>query len=131
MDTAVIDECTRLSFADVPFPQVVSRLDATGVVAYHADLVAMRKTYYDGGSDCHDGPLPVADAPAVAERFEEAEVVAAIRASQRGEIGYTVFLQRIMRAGCAGYGVYLRGRKAIYFGRDGGFVVEPFPEPGR
>jgi hypothetical protein len=32
-----------------------------------------------------------------------------------------------MAAGTASYSVYLNGRKAIYFGRNGDFHVEPFP----
>jgi hypothetical protein len=32
-----------------------------------------------------------------------------------------------MEAGTASYGVFLNGRKAIYFGRNGDFHVEPFP----
>jgi uncharacterized protein YbcV (DUF1398 family) len=37
------------------------------------------------------------------------------------------FLRRIMGAGCAHYEVYIQGRKAVYFGRDGEFYIEPFP----
>ena len=36
-------------------------------------------------------------------------------------------LRRVMAAGTTSYSVYLNGRKAIYFGRNGDFHVEPFP----
>ena len=32
-----------------------------------------------------------------------------------------------MQAGCANYRVFIDGRKAMYFGRDGDFYTEPFP----
>jgi hypothetical protein len=32
-----------------------------------------------------------------------------------------------MAAGTASFSVYLKRRKAIYFGRNGDFHIEPFP----
>jgi uncharacterized protein YbcV (DUF1398 family) len=53
----------------------------------------------------------------------------AIRAIQRGEIGYDTFLRQIMQAGCASYCVFIKGRKVVYFGRDGDCHIESFPGP--
>jgi uncharacterized protein YbcV (DUF1398 family) len=50
-----------------------------------------------------------------------------VKAIQRGEIGYAEFLRRIMRSGCSRYEVFIAGRKAMYFGRDGDFYTEHFP----
>jgi hypothetical protein len=36
-----------------------------------------------------------------------------------------------MNAGCSHYEVYIAGRKAMYFGRDGDFYTEPFPAPAK
>jgi uncharacterized protein YbcV (DUF1398 family) len=33
-----------------------------------------------------------------------------------------------MGAGCSHYEVFISGRKAMYFGRDGEFYTEPFPQ---
>lgn len=127
MNTATISECMQASFADTPFPVVVQRLADAGVSAYTADLIALRKTYYDADAETFDKPLPLADGPAVAAQFDGAAVAATVKAIQRKEIGYAEFLRRIMRAGCARYSVFFGGRKAVYSGRDGDSYIEPFP----
>ena len=128
MNTATIAECMILSFADTPFPQVVQRLVGAGVKSYNADLIKLRNTYYDAGSEAFDEPLPLKDGPAIASAFDSAAVAATVKAIQRGEIGYAEFLRRIMGSGCAHYEVFIAGRKAMYFGRDGDFYTEPFPQ---
>lgn len=127
MNTHILEECMKLSFADTPFPKVVARLAGAGVTAYTADLVRLRKTYYNAGSAAHDEAMPLHDAPAIAPDFDESAVAVTVKAIQRGEIGYAEFLRRIMAAGCAHYEVFIAGRKAMYFGRDGAFYTEPFP----
>jgi uncharacterized protein YbcV (DUF1398 family) len=127
MDTATIDECDRMSFADVPFPQVAARHAEAGVQAYRVDLIRCLKVCYDGADQCYEAALPLADPPPVGAQFDEAGVVGAVRAIQRGDSGYAEFLRRIMSAGCASYSVFLSGRKVVYFGRDGDFYVEHFP----
>lgn len=129
MDRDIIHQCMQMSFADTPFPQVVQRLATAGVRSYRADLIGLRKSYYDGGAEVHDHPMPLTDGPDIADEFREREVVAAVRAIQRAEIGYAEFLRRIMQAGCASYSVFFGGRKAMYFGRDGAHYTEKFPEP--
>lgn len=128
MNTATIAECMTLSFADTPFPQVVHRLAGAGVNAYTADLIKLRNTYYDAGGAAFDEPLPLKDGPAIASVFDPAGVGSAVKSIQRGEIGYAEFLRRIMASGCAHYEVFFGGRKAMYFGRDGDFYTEPFPQ---
>ena len=54
-------------------------------------------------------------------------MTATVKAIQREEIGYAEFLRRIMAAGCSHYEVFISGRKAMYFGRDGEFYTEDFP----
>lgn len=128
MNTATIAECMSLSFADTPFPQVVQRLIGAGVKSYTADLIKLRNTYYDGAAEAFDERLPLTDEPAIAPAFDSDAVMAAVKAIQRGAIGYAEFLRRIMRAGCSHYEVFIAGRKAMYFGRDGEFYTEPFPQ---
>lgn len=127
MDTHTIEECMAASFANTPFPAVVQRLAGAGVTSYTADLVKLRKTYYDAGREAYDEALPLNDGPAIATAFDSAAVSATVKAIQRGEIGYAEFLRRIMAAGCSHYEVFIAGRKAMYFGRDGAFYTEPFP----
>ncbi|HLJ72062.1 MAG TPA: DUF1398 domain-containing protein [Roseiarcus sp.] len=127
MDKQVIAECMKASFADTPFPEVVARLAGAGVRAYRADLIKLRKTYYDDAREAYDHAMPYGEAPDVAAQFSAGDVAGAVSAIQRREIGYAEFLKRIMQAGCASYGVYIGGRKAVYVGRDGDEYVEPFP----
>ena len=99
--------------------------------AYTADLVKLRNTYYDASDEGFDEALPLMDSPAIAAWFDSATVSASVKSIQRGEIGYAEFLRRIMNAGCSHYEVFIGGRKAMYFGRDGEFYTEPFPAPAK
>jgi uncharacterized protein YbcV (DUF1398 family) len=130
MNTQTIAECMALSFADTPFPAVVAKLAGTGVTAYMADLIALRSTYYGAGNESIDEVMPLDDVPPLAADFDKDRVAAAVAMIQRGEIGYAEFLRRIMRAGCARYGVFFGGRKVMYFGRQGEFHTEHFPQKG-
>jgi uncharacterized protein YbcV (DUF1398 family) len=130
MDTETLEDCMAASFADTPFPVVVGRLAAAGVTSYTADLVTLRKTYYDAGRHSHDEAMPLTDAPDIASAFDGNRIAATVKAIQRQEIGYSEFLRRIMVAGCSHYEVFLNGHKAMYFGRDGEFYTEPFPAKG-
>jgi uncharacterized protein YbcV (DUF1398 family) len=123
----VVIECTHASDNEVSlFPQIVARLMAAGVERYHADLVRFEKTYYlpDGCSEVV--PCQAVEVPA-AVSFNASEVEAAVRASQKQEIGYREFCRRVTRAGCVGYQVSLAGRRAVYYGRSGQTHVEHFP----
>ncbi len=127
MNTEGINACVKLSFADTPFPTVVQKLVELGVHAYTADLIARRKTFYGADRESYDESMPLDTSP-IAVRFDGERVAVNVRAIQRGEIGYAEFLRQIMEAGCASYRVFIGGRKVMYFGRDGEFYVEPFPD---
>lgn len=127
MNTQTIADCMKASFADTPFPAVVQTLAGAGVHGYRADLLKLRNTYYDDSADAFDEALPLADAPAIAARFDSDSVAATVKAIQQGQIGYAEFLRRIMKAGCASYSVFFDGRKAVYVGRNGDSYTEPFP----
>lgn len=64
-----------------------------------------------------------------AKEFSDAEVDAAVRTIQRGEILYMEFVRRVMAAGCVGWVVLLDGRQTQYFGRKGEIHIERFPAP--
>jgi uncharacterized protein YbcV (DUF1398 family) len=131
MNTEVIAECMKQSFTDTAFSKIIPQLAAAGVNAYTADLVKLRNTYYDASDEGFDEALPLMDSPAIAAWFDSATVSASVKSIQRGEIGYAEFLRRIMNAGCSHYEVFIGGRKAMYFGRDGEFYTEPFPAPAK
>jgi uncharacterized protein YbcV (DUF1398 family) len=127
MNTETIEQCMKQSFADTPFSKIISQLAGAGVMSYTADLVKLRNTYYDAGNGAFDEALPLKDGPVIAPSFDATTVGATVKSIQRGEIGYAEFLRRVMGAGCSHYEVFIAGRKAMYFGRDGEFYTEPFP----
>ena len=127
MNAETIAQCMQASFADTPFPVVVGRLAGAGVTHYRADLMKLRKTYYDAGMEAFDAAMPLTDVPAIAGAFDRAAVAGTVKAIQQNKIGYAEFLRQIMVAGCASYEVFFGGRMAVYVGRDGDTYVEPFP----
>lgn len=128
MNRQILEDCDRLAFENkLNFPESVRRMAATGVERYRADLVRMEKIHYSADGISETIAMPLHGAPAIADKFDGNEVVTALRAIQRGEIDYPEFLRRIMQAGCTEYGIWINGRKAIYFGRLGDFYVENFP----
>jgi uncharacterized protein YbcV (DUF1398 family) len=122
----IVEDCTHGSDQGrLTFPEVVAKLMAAGIEQYHADLRRAEKTYYMPGGPSHVAACaPVAG---VGDPFSAAGVATAIREIQAQRIGYVRFCERIAAAGCVGYIVSLAGRRAVYFGRTGECLVEPFP----
>ncbi len=127
MKIDVIKECTSLSLAEkITFPEVVMRLSEAGVERYIADLVGKKKLSYGKQGEVHTGDLTFENV-AIPEQFDAAAVKQAITHIQQGRIQYQAFLRRIMEAGCTHYEVFITGRRAIYFGRNGLQHIEEFP----
>ena len=123
---AVVRDMSQASDEErITFPEVVKALIEAGVERYHADLVAGRKTYYLANGDFEE--VGVDQVGAAAPAFSAEGVEKAVRAIQRGEIGYREFCRRIAGAGCVGYFVSLAGRRAVYYGRTADCHVEWFP----
>ena len=131
--TTVFHKASAGSIAEtVNFPAVVKSLLEIGAESYHCDLYRREKTYYMPDGRNHVEAEPELD-PAefngthIAAAFDDAQIVAALRAVQTGDITYVEFLRRIMKAGCVGYQVCIAGKRALYFGRAGQVYVEKFP----
>jgi uncharacterized protein YbcV (DUF1398 family) len=128
MDIQILKDCDRLALeGKMNFPESIQRMAATGVERYRADLVRMEKMHYSADGEALAVAIGLAGAPAIAEELHPAGLKDALTAIQSGKIDYGEFLRRIMTAGVTDYSVWLRGRKAIYFGRAGDFYVENFP----
>lgn len=128
MKTDIIKECTSLSLAEkITFPQVVMKLAEAGVERYIADLVGKKKFSYGSEGETHTGDLAF-DGVTIPEHFDAAAVKQTIADIQQGRIQYQTFLRRIMEAGCAHYEVFIKGRRAVYFGRNGMQHIEEFPQ---
>ncbi len=128
MDIQTLEDCDRLALeGKFSFPESIQRMASTGVERYRADLVRMEKMHYSADGEARAVAIDLAGAPPIAEELNSAAVKYALTAIQSGKIEYGEFLRRIMSAGVTDYGVWLRGRKATYFGRTGDFYVENFP----
>lgn len=128
MTPTLLDQCTAGAFdGSIPFPETVKRITADGAEWYSANLIFGGKTYFGADLSHHHTPWPDWTTPPISDRFCSESVRAAVRASQAREITYRAFLERIAGAGVVYYTVHLQGRKAIYFGRHGDSLIEPFP----
>ena len=110
------------------FPQIVGTLIGAGFEGYSVDFRRATATYYLTDGDSVE--LAAHRAGGVAAAFDQAAMQAAIREAQQLVPGYTYqgFCAKVVAAGCAGYMVSFPGRRAVYFGRDGGLHVERFPD---
>ncbi len=110
------------------FPQGIALLRQAGIDGYAADFRRATRTYYLPNGET----LELASAwlpEIVAERFDAAAVIAAIREAQALLPGYTYkrFCAKVAEAGCAGYLVSLVGKRVLYYGRTGETHTEYFP----
>ena len=108
------------------FPEIVAMLASVGVESYFADYRADVTTYYLPDGTTHAVALPPPDV-AVADAFDAAAVLEAIRGAQAGRVMYPEFLRLTRAAGCVGYVTWIAGRHVSYFGRRGETHVERFP----
>lgn len=128
MNTEVIKECISLSLAEtITFPEVVMKMAGAGVERYIADLVGKKHFSFGKQGETHIAEL-VFDAITIPEQLDTATVQQTITDIQQGRIKYQAFLRRVMEAGCSHYEVFITGRRAIYFGRNGVLHIEEFPK---
>lgn len=128
MSEQLIHETAARTLAGtISFPEVVDRLQRAGVEYYHVDYVARRKSFYTADGQVTTTAIDYARLPAVAPEFDLAALRAAIHDSQQHGQSYRDFTTRAMAAGTQGYYAFLRGRRVIYFGRQGDLHTEWFP----
>jgi len=127
MNTGVMrDTITKSLDGTMAFPEIVGLLMAEGVERYHADLERLEKTFYMPDGSTHVERMAI-EPLAIGEDFDVTAVKATILDSQINGQKYPDFLRRVTAAGSTDYFVYLNGKKAIYFGRNGDFHIEEFP----
>ena len=127
INTHIIDECTRLSLTgELTFPEQIKKLMEHDIERYSVDLVGLTKSSYAINNECYTKPFPY-NPGAVAEALDVEALKDAIKASQQKEIDYKTFLNRAVAAGCCWYQVFIRGKKVVYFGRNGDTHIELFP----
>lgn len=127
MNYEIAAECTKLSEDEkITFFEVIMRLDKGGIEAYQANLLVPNKVYYQA-NEAFEVPLNIKSQANVVAPFDQERVITALRSIQSKEIGYQEFLKQILEGGVIFYLVFIKGRKAIYFGRNGEQYVENFP----
>jgi uncharacterized protein YbcV (DUF1398 family) len=107
------------------FPDAAGKLMGAGVEYYHVDYVRLRKTCYS--AEGRTVTVAFDGLPSVALELDVAGLRANILDSQRNGQPFREFTRRAMAGGVAGYIAFLRGRRVMYWGRDGGQHVEWFP----
>lgn len=128
MNKSVLTEVIQNTLdAKITFPQVVGTCIQEKVESYHVDLVRNEFRYYNSQGESLVVTKDMTPSRAN-DNFSAESVVAAIRASQAGEIKYKEFIQRILAAGCVYYITYIDGKKVVYFGRKGEAHTEHFPQ---
>lgn len=127
MNCEVAEECTRLSEEEkISFLEVVMRLEKEGIEGYQANLLIPNKVYYQG-IEAYEIPLRITSKARVLYDFDQDKIVKALQAIQSKQVGYQEFLKQILEAGVIFYLVFIKGRKAIYCGRNGEQYIEKFP----
>jgi uncharacterized protein YbcV (DUF1398 family) len=123
----VIAESVAASYAGTrDFPTHVTAIADQGVESYRVDFRQHASTYFLPNGESHTVDMPSLQV-SIADSFDEAGIVATLRAIQQGQITYPEFVERGMRAGCVGYTVWIAGRHVGYFGRRGETYIERFP----
>lgn len=125
--TAILASFDASNRGQLHFGELIGRLCAAEVEAYHVDYRAGRTTVYRPDGATVDIPL-ARPADAIAETFDGDAVRAAIVGAQQGRVMYPEFKRLSQRAGCVGYTVWIAGRHVVYHGRRGQSHTERFPD---
>ncbi len=123
----VKDLVSRSAQGTIGFPEVVTALTKEGFESYHVDIGRSENRFYLPAGESHVETMPL-KYPMPAMQFSALQVKAAILDIQKGRIKYKEFMEKIIAAGTVYYIVYLSGKRVIYFGREGDFHIELFPQ---
>ena len=122
---AAIDQAAQ---GEIPYPVLAKTLRESGIRTYHVDVATHTAVYQGDEETLTIKGEDVARAGENVPPFDQPGIVAAILASQRREIDFDGFLQRIWRSGVTSYDVDLEARRIAYKGPKGEEHVERIPE---
>ncbi|MVN85155.1 DUF1398 domain-containing protein [Deinococcus sp. HMF7620] len=109
------------------FPYLAECLRQVGVQRVDCDVPAFSMLYVTAeGSVLEQGP-PLAQGKTVVPPFQEAALVATLRADQAGETTFPEFMAGSWQAGVVRYHVDLEGRTCTYIGVNGEQYIEHYP----
>jgi uncharacterized protein YbcV (DUF1398 family) len=120
-------KCHATLGGTMSFPEAAGKLMGAGVEYYHVDYVRLRKTFYSAEGGTMTVPIAFDALPPVAPELDVAALRANILDSQRHGQPFREFTRRAMAGGVQGYIAFLRGKRVMYWGRNGEQHVEWFP----
>jgi uncharacterized protein YbcV (DUF1398 family) len=123
----IFEVCHATLGGTMSFPDAVGKLMGAGVEYYHVDYVRLRKTCYSAEGRTVTVPIAFDGLPPVAPELDAAALRANILDSQQKNQPYREFTRRAMAGGVQGYIAFLRGKRVMYWGRNGEQHVEWFP----
>ena len=123
----ILEVATNTLSGAMSFPDAVGKLMGAGVEFYHVDYVRLRKTCYSAEGNTVTTPIALEGLPPVASELDLSALRANILDSQRNNQPFREFTRRAMAGGVAGYIAFLRGKRVLYFGRNGEQHMEWFP----
>lgn len=126
MELDNIRDETDFSFTSkMSFPILIATLEKMGVESYRVDLSLQATCYCMATGEVMSESFQFDTN--IAEKFDDGEIRAAVAACNSSNLDHKEFLKRIMGAGISSYTIYLRGRKIIYYGRNGDSYIDNFP----
>ncbi|MYU05679.1 DUF1398 domain-containing protein [Streptomyces sp. SID8366] len=109
------------------FPYLAESLRQAGVTHCRMAVPANAFLYLTEHGDVVVQGEPLVTGLALAPRFDEAALVAALRADQAGETTFPAFVRACWDAGIAWYDVDTAARTCTYYGSDGDSYTEDYP----
>lgn len=127
MSTTIREDIEKSARGEISYPVLARRLREAGVRRYEVDVPTHTAVYYGTGEPLTLKGPEVATAGDAAP-FHQEGLREAILASQRKEIDYEQFLERIWRSGVTRYDVDLEARTVTYRGEGGEAYEERIPD---
>jgi len=126
METENIKDTSDFTFTGrMPFSSLVTTLEKMGVESYRVDMAQQSTCYHMLNGEVmsesfhFDGDM--------AQDFDDGEIRLAILDLKQNHLEHKEFLKRIMKAGITSYTIFMKGRKIIFYGRNGDSYLENFP----
>lgn len=101
-----------------PYPVYMTNLRAAGVRSYHVTVRTLQRCIFPSAHNHHLDIAGPTYRLHPADRFDLAELKAALLRTQSGETDYPTFMQEIAAAGVHYYVADVVNRRVKYFGKD-------------
>ena len=110
------------------FPTLAAVLRGAGVRGNEWTLPAAQSVYYTDAGPVVQMGTPVASGVQDIPVFDRDAIIRALRTDQAGQSTFQAFLEATWRAGVIRYVVDFDARNVTYYGTDGNFYVEDYPD---